>query len=77
MVRVVPSFDSPSADLQGQVVFVGYGIVDPAQGIDDYAGVDVKNCIVLFLRGKPDYYQGSISHADKVRFARVEEPWPI
>jgi hypothetical protein len=25
---------------------------------------------VLFLRGKPDYYQGSISHADKVRFAR-------
>jgi hypothetical protein len=65
-----PVFDSPSADLQGQVVFVGYGIVDPAQGIDDYAGVDVKNCIVLFLRGKPDHYQGSISHADKVRFAR-------
>jgi hypothetical protein len=66
----LPVFDSPSADLQGQVVFVGYGIVDPAQGIDDYAGVDVKNCIVLFLRGKPDYYQDSISHADKVRFAR-------
>jgi hypothetical protein len=65
-----PVFDSPSADLQGQVVFVGYGIVDPAQGIDDYAGIDVKNCIVLFLRGKPDHYQGSISHADKVRFAR-------
>lgn len=66
----LPVFDSPSADLQGQVVFVGYGIVDPAQGIDDYAGVDVKNCVVLFLRGKPDHYQGSISHADKVRFAR-------
>jgi Peptidase family M28 len=66
----LPVFDSPSADLEGQVVFVGYGIVDPAQGIDDYAGVDVKNCIVLFLRGKPDHYQGSISHADKVRFAR-------
>lgn len=66
----LPVFDSPSADLQGQVVFVGYGIVDPARGIDDYAGVDVKNCIVLFLRGKPDHYQGSISHADKVRFAR-------
>ena len=66
----LPVFDSPSADLQGQIVFVGYGIVDPAQGIDDYAGVDVKNCIVLFLRGKPDHYQGSISHADKVRIAR-------
>ena len=69
-VAYLPVFDSPSADLQGQVVFVGYGIVDLAQGIDDYAGVDVKNCIVLFLRGKPDHYQGSISHADKVGFAR-------
>ena len=66
----LPIFDSPSADLQGQIVFVGYGIVDPTQGINDYAGIDVNNCIVLFLRGKPDYYQGSISHADKVRFAR-------
>jgi len=66
----LPVFDSPSADLQGQVVFVGYGIVDPAQGIDDYAGVDVRNCIVLFLRGKPDHYPGPVSHADKIRFAR-------
>ncbi|HSL03156.1 MAG TPA: M28 family peptidase, partial [Nitrospiraceae bacterium] len=66
----LPVFDSPSADLQGQIVFVGYGIVDSTQGVNDYAGIDVNNCIVLFLRGKPDYYQGSISHADKVRFAR-------
>ena len=66
----LPVFDSPSADLQGQIAFVGYGIVDPTQGINDYAGIDVNNCIVLFLRGKPNYYQGSISHADKVRFAR-------
>jgi Peptidase family M28 len=66
----LPVFDSPSADLQGQVVFVGYGMVDPAQGIDDYAGVDVKNCIVFFLRGKPDHYPSPVSHADKVRFAR-------
>ncbi len=65
-----PIFDSPSADLQAQIVFVGYGIVDPAQGIDDYTGVEVNNCIVLFLRGKPDHYQRPVSHADKVRFAR-------
>jgi len=66
----LPIFDSPSADLQGPIIFVGYGIVDPTQGVNDYAGIDVSNCIVLFLRGKPDYYQGSISHADKVRIAR-------
>ncbi|UVT16772.1 MAG: M28 family peptidase [Nitrospira sp.] len=65
-----PIFDSPSADIQAQIVFVGYGIVDPAQGIDDYAGIDVNNCIVLFLRGKPDHYQRPVSHADKVRVAR-------
>ncbi len=66
----LPIFDSPTADIQGPLVFVGYGIVDPAQGIDDYAGVDVNNSIVFFLRGKPDHYPHPVSHADKVRFAR-------
>ena len=65
-----PIFDSPSADIKAPIVFVGYGIVDPAHGIDDYAGVDVNNCIVLFLRGKPEHYPRAVSHADKVRFAR-------
>ncbi|MDF0674581.1 MAG: M28 family peptidase [Nitrospira sp.] len=65
-----PVFDSPSADLHAHIIFVGYGIVDPAQGIDDYAGIDVNNCIVLFLRGKPDHYPRPVSHAAKVRFAR-------
>ncbi|MCP9440340.1 MAG: M28 family peptidase [Nitrospira sp.] len=66
----LPIFDAPSADLQGQIVFVGYGIADPDQGIDDYASIDVNNRIVLFLRGKPDYIKRPVSHADKVRFAR-------
>ena len=66
-----PVFDSPSADLQARIVFVGYGIVDPALGIDDYAGVDVNNCVVLFLRGKPEHYSRTVSHADKVRVARA------
>lgn len=66
----LPIFDSPSADIQGRIVFVGYGIVDPARGIDDYVGADVSNCIVLFLRGKPEHYPHHFSHADKVRIAR-------
>jgi len=65
-----PIFDSPSADIKAPIVFVGYGIVDPAHGIDDYAGVDVNNCIVLFLRGQPEHYPRAVSHADTVRFAR-------
>ncbi|MEK7761089.1 MAG: hypothetical protein AAB433_05890, partial [Nitrospirota bacterium] len=66
----LPVFDSPSAHIQSRIIFVGYGIVDPARGIDDYAGVDVANHIVLFLRGKPDQYPKPVSHAGKVRLAR-------
>lgn len=66
----LPVLDSPSADIRGRVVFVGYGIVDSPQGIDDYAGLDVRNAIVLFLRGKPETYAKPVSHADKERLAK-------
>lgn len=66
----LPILDSPSAEVRGPIVFVGYGIVDATQGIDDYAGVDTTNALVLFLRGTPTHYKGTVSHADKVRFAR-------
>jgi Peptidase family M28/PA domain len=66
----LPVLDSPSAHARAPIVFVGYGIVDAAVDMDDYAGIDVNNCIVLFLRGKPDHFKGTITHADKVRIAR-------
>ena len=66
----LPVLDSPSAHARAPIVFVGYGIVDTAADMNDYAGVDVNNCIVLFLRGKPDHFKGTITHADKVRIAR-------
>ena len=69
-IDYLPILDSPSAEVRGPIVFVGYGIVDATQGIDDYAGIDIANAIVLFLRGAPTHYKGIVSHADKVRFAR-------
>ena len=66
----LPILDSPSAGVRGPIVFVGYGIVDSTKGIDDYAGVETTKALVLFLRGTPTYYKGTVSHADKVRFAR-------
>ncbi|MBH0176271.1 MAG: M28 family peptidase, partial [Nitrospira sp.] len=73
-LRVGPEFlpilDSPSADIHTSIIFVGYGLSDPAQGIDDYTGLDVWNKIVLFLRGKPEPYKGAFTHADKVRIAK-------
>ena len=68
--QFLPIFDSPSADVRGPVVFVGYGIVDPSHGLDDYSGVDVQNAVVLFLRGKPDAYTKPVSHAEKERLAK-------
>ena len=36
------------------IVFAGYGISSPADNYDDYAGMDVKNAVVIVLRGAPD-----------------------
>jgi Peptidase family M28/PA domain len=66
----LPILDAPSAEVRGPIVFVGYGIVDATQGIDDYAGIDTTNAVVLFLRGQPSHSKGTFSHADKVRLAR-------
>jgi hypothetical protein len=60
----LPVLDSPTADVQGPVVFVGYGMPE------DYVALDVHNCIVLFLRGKPDHASHGLSHAEKVGLAR-------
>src|SRR5699024_4160196 len=48
-----PDIASPHAEMQGELVFVGYGIEAPAFGVDDYAGLDVKGKIVVALAGRP------------------------
>lgn len=40
-----------------ELVFVGYGIVDKAASMDDYAGLDVKGKIVMILDGAPAGYK--------------------
>ena len=65
----LPILDSPSVRIEAPIAFVGYGIIDKERGFDEYAGISVKDHIVLFLRGKPEGYSGQISHADKIRIA--------
>ncbi len=45
---------SSDATVQADLVFVGYGISAPDLKYDDYAGVDVRNKIVVMLRYSPD-----------------------
>jgi len=66
----LPLLDSPSVNLTAPVVFVGYGIVDPARGMDEYQGVDVQNRIVMALRGKPPIYGPWITHEEKAQTAK-------
>ncbi|MFT3976898.1 MAG: M28 family metallopeptidase [Sphingomonas bacterium] len=49
--RVVPKISVKDSDM----VFVGYGIVAPEKGWNDYAGVDVKGKTVVILINDPDW----------------------
>ena len=49
----VPIAFSNTATSAGGVVFAGYGITAPELHYDDYAGIDVKNKVVVVLRHEP------------------------
>jgi aminopeptidase YwaD len=54
-------FASADGRFSGPVVFAGYGIRDEASGWDDWAGLDVKDAVVLVLDGRP----GDAAFADR------------
>jgi hypothetical protein len=48
--------DTDHVDVRGaELVFVGYGIVAPEHGWDDYRGVDVKGKVVVLLNFNPPF----------------------
>jgi hypothetical protein len=51
---VAPVTDDTLAQVSGELVFAGYGIVSPARGWDDYKDADVRGKIVVVLPGDPD-----------------------
>ncbi len=52
-VDFVPVRRSGSGTVEGDVVFCGYGIVDAAEGYDDWKGTDVKGKVVALLLHEP------------------------
>jgi Zn-dependent M28 family amino/carboxypeptidase len=58
---VLPNPSLPNVKVNAPLVFVGYGVSEPALGYDDYAGIDVKGKIVLITRGAPDKFSSSVS----------------
>ncbi|WP_297515039.1 M20/M25/M40 family metallo-hydrolase [uncultured Caulobacter sp.] len=65
----LPGAQAQAADLsvEAPLVFVGYGIVDPSRGRDDYAGLDVKGKIVVMLSGAPS----SIQTEERAHFSNM------
>ena len=51
------SLNSAEANITADVVFVGFGLVAPELGRDDYKGLDVKGKIVAVLSRTPDGIQ--------------------
>lgn len=50
-----PNLQQPDLALQGEMVFVGYGLVSDAFELNDYANLDVKGKIVVMLAGLPAF----------------------
>ena len=52
--------NEPTTNVQGELVFVGYGIVAPEYQWNDYANLDVKNKIVVALVNDPGLRDSTI-----------------
>jgi hypothetical protein len=73
-VLVGPTVMEASQNVEAPVVFVGYGLDSPAQGFDDYRGLDVRGKIVALLSGTPrgtPSEMGAHLNAEKGRMAQA------
>jgi aminopeptidase YwaD len=66
-----PHGGSRQGTVEGEIVFVGYGLSAPAAGYDDWAGVDARDRIALALDGAPPHLTGErATRLDKLIAAR-------
>ncbi|HST08751.1 MAG TPA: M28 family peptidase [Terriglobales bacterium] len=67
----VPFSFSSSDSVTAPVVFVGYGATAEEFGYDDYAGIDVKDKIVVALRYEPASFADKAGNAGLTRHAQL------
>lgn len=62
-------FNQAEFDVTAPLVFAGYGVVAPEEGVDDYAGLDVAGKIVVIFGGAPPSFttekRAFYSHGDE------------
>ena len=68
----VPFNLSSAGKVSGEVVFAGFGITAPEYNYDDYAGLDVKDKIVVILRHEPQEFDEKSVFEGKVYTAHAQ-----
>jgi Zn-dependent M28 family amino/carboxypeptidase len=63
----------PSASVEAPLVFVGYGLKVPERGIDDLAGLNLKNAIVVHIAATPAALPGPL----QAHFGSAGERWKM
>ncbi|HEY2120582.1 MAG TPA: M28 family metallopeptidase [Candidatus Acidoferrum sp.] len=53
--------DLPSTEVTAPLVFVGYGLNIPEKNDDDFAGLDLKGKVVVYISGSPESIPGALS----------------
>jgi hypothetical protein len=61
-------------EIEAQIVFAGYGRIDPEHKVNDYEGLDVKNRFVLVYDGEPRGGEGR-SQDDRRRSRPIFNPF--
>ena len=67
----VPFSFSASGRVEGTVVFAGYGATAPEFQYDDYAGLEVKDKIVLVMRYEPSGFADRAGHQGLTQHSQV------
>ncbi|AMY07094.1 Aminopeptidase S [Luteitalea pratensis] len=62
----------PAATVEAPLVFAGYGLQVPETGMDDFAGLDVKGKVVVYLVGSPAGVPGALSAHYQSAWVRAE-----
>jgi Zn-dependent M28 family amino/carboxypeptidase len=53
--------DMPSAEIAAPLAFVGYGLKIPEKNEDDYAGLDLKGKVAVYISGSPENIPSALS----------------
>lgn len=70
--------NSGSAEVNGEIIFVGYGISDEKAGWNDYAGLDLKGKVVAMIPyGMPAFLYGKVDDEKSMPEAKIAKAYEL